>query len=315
MRHRQGKMLKVLLVLLAVAGMTTLPAQGWAQSPQEICFDVGTAIDNGDFSNSVLTEDPDNDGLINYWECYGLKEADPAARLNWPGPLTKPGDSNYDPNKELLDPTKANVFFIIKPLDPGSEFPGDPMLMLKDLTKNKTENGLEIVPLLIPDLEVKSNDPIEDRTITLASSTSHGFMSNWTKAIRISESDDTSDIYLWGKCKQGTPLHLDNCTIYTHAIRLGLSEKCAGYNPCELISSDSSFSDFEEMVQETIAKIVAHEGGHTLALSLTCDRKTGICHNKGSGAVMEAFALFKQGTWKIGTDFVSSNIDGFQLHD
>jgi len=324
-------LLKVLLVLLALAA---LPAQGRAQSPADIiCAGVEAAITNGDLGNQILTEDPDGDGLINYFECKGtVDEAgnrDQAAAIDWPGLLSAPVA-----DKEPLDPTKPNVFFFIKPLPAAeTEFPDDPRDLLKHLVKPRADMGLGIVPLFIDPDEFPvgtcpncPSDPIQDRAITRGEPTSLGFMSTWSKAVRITESKDISDIYLWGKCKQGTPLYLDNCTINTHAIRLGLAEKCARYDSCEFVFSESSLDRvvyapyenndvFDAMVKETAAKIAAHEGGHTLWLSLNCSNKTGICHNKGSGEVMEAFVVFKRGKWKMGTYFDSNNVDGFKMYE
>jgi hypothetical protein len=220
--------------------------------------------------------DYDSDGFTDEMECDGIPTVDGATVFS--------------------NPNLKDLFIYLVPTA-TSNLPENPLEYITDST---AAGGLGII--------VRSIDPAlatDVRAVTSASP---------QKAIRITESTDTSSTDVLGYANCGTPNGLDNAVIYTQRITNFIDTKCSG-KVCE---DNAGITDINLIKNKFIKHTIAHESGHMMNLTTTYNSRFGGYHYKtGTNVILDQSVLYtdKAGkvTWYLGTDYTAADQAGVKL--
>jgi len=193
-----------------------------------------------------------------------------------------------------LDPATKDLFVILIPAG-TSNIPGNP---LEYIYMPKSVGGLAIATHQIAEGQT---DP--SRVVSPSSS---------QKAIRITESLDTSNLNILGSASYGTPNGLDNATVYTQRIIEFIKSKCGTNYATNTNCLDNTGNYGQAVVNKYIKHTIAHEAGHMMKLTKVYDSKNGGNHYKtGTNVIMDQSVYYtsKSGkvTFYMGTTFTSND--------
>lgn len=202
---------------------------------------------------AATSADADSDGYTDIEECAGLTLLDGTVVPNC-GAGTGPVG--------CLNPDAKDLFVIIVPATPSSLLPSNPLAYLSALG-------------------------ITTHTITVAQAGTDRSITSSQKAVKVTESLDTSETIL-GIANYGTPNGLDLATIFTARIKNFVTSKCtaAGITTCKEYYTGLTVMD--DIINHYMKNTIAHEIGHITSLTSTYNSRFGGYHYKtGSGVVME----------------------------
>jgi hypothetical protein len=259
------------LLVMAALGLVILPIQVQAQVN---CATAGAA-------------DFDNDGFTDAQECNGISlDQGAAAVVLFPSCV-----GTALPRSQCLDPNTRDLFVILVSATPVSLIPADPLGLI---SKPQAQGGLGIATHTI-----SLDQAGADRTVSSASP---------QKAVRITESLNTTSGDILGFCNQGTPNDLDGCTVFTQRI----------INFVNSVYASVGQTPPAGLVDTYIRHTIAHENGHSVAVAVDYNSRFGGNHQKsGSGVVMEQSVSYsvKGGnvTFNISIDFADPDKTGAKL--
>jgi hypothetical protein len=281
-----GMAFRSAVVLLAALLFLLTPGQVRAQlTPEQVC------------NSQPADGDYDGDGFLNGEECEGLK-LENGATITWPGLHTL----NPPANKPALNPAKRDILVVLARTSP-SYIPAAPF----DYISQPQPYGLATNVYEIPAADVPTVLSADRMVINRGNT--------FQKAVKMQESLSASSVL--GRCDEAwaTPNGLDNCFVFTKAIRDFVDATCAG------ISNKSKCMD--SLTQTTplttpsiydiyIKHTLAHECGHDVKLRGIYVSNTGGYHYASTDKVILSQSVyFKAGgsavTWYIGTRYYSPN--------
>lgn len=194
-----------------------------------------------------------------------------------------------------LDPVTKDLFVILVPATP-SNIPANP---LEYVSKTLAEGGLAIATH-----EIASAQAGPDREITGSST---------QKAVRITESLDTSNDVILGISQYGTPNQLDLATVYTQRIKNHIMSVCGssfGTSKC----ADNTGVSSQALIEKYIKHTIAHEAAHMLTLTTIYNNRLGGHHYKtGTNVILDQSVYYKGTTFYVGTTFTSADKSGATL--
>ena len=227
---------------------------------------------------SPTNDDTDGDGLTDIEECTGLTQAVGAtAAINIASCITPPIvtiESTETPTTTAvvdratcLDPNTKDLFVILVPAVQGSLLPADPLALI---SKAVSQGGLDVTVHRIEAAQAGPNREVTNRVAIEGPATQQ-------KAIRITENlDPTGDIM--GISNYGTPNGLDGAVVYTQRIK----------NLVQSVYAQANQTAPAEVIATHIRHTIAHEAGHTAALTKDYNARFGGNHYKtGTVVVME----------------------------
>jgi hypothetical protein len=275
--------LGALTALAVLVGLTILPTSASAVD----CANVPAGS----------TTDTDRDGLTDRQECDGITTLGTR-------PKTFPPCDGVIQRAACVDPNSKDVFVIYRPLSSGSlltgtdvpaGFPFGPLQYPCTRSDGTSWCGSAgtlrydgFTALGITTHQLTPEEAASDRTVSNVST---------QKAIRVSESLDTSATDVLGYCSWGTPLGLDGCTIYTQRAKNFIDSKCS--------TAKDNVTNRRHVFLAYATFLAIHEGGHALGgLTSVNDPSVGGYHYASSSKVMMAQAAEystqgKKCTWYI----------------
>jgi hypothetical protein len=193
---------------------------------------------------------------------------------------------------QCLDPATKDLFVIL----------------VKALPSNIPSNPLEYVsmPLSVGGLAIATHEIAENQTLNRVVSSSSP-----QKAIRITESLDTSNLSILASASYGTPNGLDNATVYTQRI-IDLIKSICGSSYGTSNCKDSTGVYGQDLINKYIKNTIAHEAGHMMKLTKIYNANYGGYHYKtGTGVTMDQSVYYtsKSGkvTFYIGAKFTAND--------
>jgi len=246
----------------------------------------------------AMAADTDWDGFPDARETGTGLVLPPGASSGDPGSVTfPPCTSGADPST-CVDFNRIDLFVILRqPAD--TKITATPLQLMDLISRSFADFGLDIS--IHPIDESLAGPDREVYCIDGAACTDVG-----QKAVRITEVTSIPQAIL-GYCPQGTPMGLDDATVYTGEIErfvkstcgIGTTEEktCQAYVgediPANLVSG------YQNVIDEYIEYVTIHEIGHTMELALDYNRRFGGNHSKtGTGFIMDQTAVLtdKKGT-------------------
>lgn len=201
---------------------------------------------------AATAADADSDGFTDIEECSGLTLTDGTA---------VPNCSNGTGSAGCLNPDKKDLFVILVPAAPSLLPP----------------NPLQYVPALgVIAHQITASQATVDRNVT-----------STQKAVRVTESLDTSEVTL-GASNYGTPNGLDKATIFTQRIKNFVTSTCtaAGITSCK--EYYTGLAVMNDIINHYMKNTISHEIGHVLQLTSVYNSRYGGYHYQtGSGVIME----------------------------
>jgi hypothetical protein len=292
---RTVRRLGALAALAVLVGLTMLPTSASAVD----CANVPAGS----------TTDTDRDGFTDRQECDGITTL--GTRPKTFPPCGAPDANGVIANRAAcVDLNSKDVFVIYKPLSSGSlltgtdvpaGFPFAPVAYSCRRSATDTSSwcggAAELrydgfTALRITAHQLTPEEAASDRTVSSVST---------QKAIRISESLDTSATDVLGYCSWGTPLGLDGCTIYTQRAKNFIDSKCN--------TAKDNVTNRRAVLLAYANFLAIHEGGHALGgLTSVNDPSVGGYHYASSSNVIMAQAAEystqgKRCTWYIPSAF------------
>jgi hypothetical protein len=263
--------------------------------PQRSPMQISTQLTPDQVCSSQPPEgDYDGDGILNVEECKGFVQGNNGATLTWPGWL-QPSTAG----KPRLNPTQRDLFIVLLRTNP-SYIPGTPF----EFISKAPPDGLGINVYEIPAADVQAvlgaDRNVVDRGTT------------FQKAIKISESLSASAAL--GKCDEAwaTPNGLDNCFVFTKAIKDHIDATCAGIADIKCMDNLTGKTPQTGLYDVYIKHTIAHECGHDVKLRGTYVSSTGGYHYASSDNVILSQSVdFRRSgktvTWFIGTRYTWPN--------
>jgi hypothetical protein len=185
-----------------------------------------------------------------------------------------------------------DLFVIFRKATSSSWISSDPLVLMNLVTRSNAESGLNISLHVIEESWAGS-----DREILCDAFDVPYCIAPVQKALRITEVTTTPQPVL-GYCPQGTPMGLDDATVYTGAIADFVHSVCSGKNcqayvgeqvPANLVTGE------DDVIAKYIEYVTIHEIGHTIALSLNYERRFGGYHYKtGTNFIMDQSIVYKE---------------------
>jgi hypothetical protein len=281
------------LALLAALLFLLTPGQVRALTSAEIC------------GNPILdpSGDYDGDGFTNLEECNGLIAGQNGATISWPGYI---GSST----STRLDPTKRDLFVVLVRTSPSNIPTYDPYEFIR--AAPPVGLGTEVREIPAADVQTVLNN---DRKVIQRTN------GTFQKAVKITESLSASAVL--GRCDEewATPNGLDNCFVFTKAIKDHVYATCAalssmsyckdsvtGATPLTNQSTNPPFSIYDLYIKHTIA----HECGHDMKLRGIYVSSTGGYHYASTDKVVVSQSVFYKASksavaWYIGKLYYSPN--------
>jgi hypothetical protein len=274
--------------LAVVLGLVMLPSSAWAVD----CAQVP----------SGSTTDSDRDGFTDRQECDGITTLGTRPKTF---PRCVADTSGVIQNRAAcVDPDSRDVFVIYRPLSSGSlltgtdvpaGFPFGPLQYPCTRSDGTSWCGSAgtlryagFTALGLTAHQLTPEEAASDRTVSSVST---------QKAVRISESLDTSSPAELGYCSYGTPLGLDGCTIFTQRAKNFIDTKCN--------TAKDNVTNRRQVLLAYATFLAIHEAAHALGgLTSTNDPNVGGYHYASSSRVMmsQAAEYSTQGkrcTWYI----------------
>jgi hypothetical protein len=282
---KNRRFLKYMLIV-ALGGMIVFLSQGPAKAGV-ICSPTMSQ-----------TTDSDRDGFTDYLECYGLTLKN--------GSFV-PGRANCNGGTNCLDPDNKDLFVILVPATPTSYLPPNSLQLVSNPI---SQGGLGItVHLIYP----TASYPFTDRTVASSST---------QKAVRVTESLDTTSPNVLGFSNTGTPNGLDMATIYTQRIINFIKSACGNSYGTSTCADSSGIYDSTgnlALTQKYIIHTIDHEVGHVLGpLAPVYNANYGGYHYKsGTNVIMDQSIYYtsKEGkvTFYIGTGYTAPDQSSAKL--
>lgn len=255
-------------------------------TPEQVCADENPS---GDY---------DSDGFLNGEECTGLVQGQNGATLTWPGWQTQTPPP-LPPDKPRLNPVKRDLFIVLQRTNP-TNIPDNPF----EYISQAPPDGLGINVYEIPAAEVQPVLGAGRMMINRGS--------RYQKAIKIQESLSASPVL--GRCDEAwaTPNGLDNCFVFTGAIKDHIDEVCAGISDSkckdDLTGTTPSTGLYDVYIQHTIA----HECGHDVKLrGIYVPSYGGYHYASTDNVILSQSVDFRRSgksvRWFIGTRYTSPN--------
>jgi hypothetical protein len=245
--------------------------------------------------------DSDLDGLFDYEECYGI----PLGGVIFPGKI-----SNIATRADRLDPDSEDLFVVLVPRTGGYfQLLTNPLQYVSDPI---SAGGLQVAVHVINQSQVLSGT---DRNVTASQ-----------KAVRVTESLDTSTPNLLGFSNTGIPNGLDLATIYTLRINNFIKSACgASYSTSKCADSTGVYDTVGAngnlaLTKKYILHTIAHEVAHMLGpLAPAYNAKFGGYHYKsGTNVIMDQSVYYtsKSGTvtFYSGTKYTAADQNAVALH-
>ena len=251
--------------------------------------------------------DADQDGFTDDQECNGIWTLGTLPKFF---PYCGSAEAAGLGRDQCVDPDSRDLFVIFRPASSGSLLTGNPNLppgfpfapvQFSCLRTDGTSwcggagtlryDGFSA--LGIATHQLTPEQAASDRTVASGST---------QKAVRVSESLDTSSTVVLGHCSWGTPLGLDGCTIYTKRTKNFIDSKCN-------LAKDTTATNRNHVFVAYVTFLAVHEGGHTLGgLTSVSDPNLGGYHYAStSNSIMAQAAEYstqgKKCTWYIPTDW------------
>jgi len=233
----------------------------------------------------VWAQDADNDGFTDVQESTPIILHDNSTFPSCVG-------GGYQ-RANCLDPASKDLFVIVVPAM-STLIPANP---LEFVSRNQTSGGLGIATH-----EIDQGQAGPDREIA-----------GTQKAVRISESLDTSNDIILGISQYGTPNGPDLATVYTQRIKNHIMSVCGssfGTSKC----ADNTGVSSQALIDKYIKHTIAHEAAHMLTLTTTYNDRLGGHHYKtGTNVILDQSVYYKGTTFYIGTTFTSADKSGAAL--
>lgn len=274
------------VALLAALVVLLAPGQAGAQlDPAAICANT-----------AQYGEDADGDGFLNGEECTGFTKD-----LNAGVYTTISGwQCTQNCTAEKLNPAKRDLFVVLVRAAIGNIPTQDPY----EYIKADPPGGLGTNVHEVPDADVRA-----DRLVIYRSPTS------FQKAVKVTESLSASPVL--GKCDEAwaTPNGLDNCFVFTKAIKDHVDAKCASLsdkNKCKDSVTGYTPLTTPSIYDLYIKHTLAHECGHDMKLRGIYVSSTGGYHYASTDKVVVSQSVFYKAsksavTWYIGKIYYSPN--------
>jgi hypothetical protein len=235
----------------------------------------------------VWAQDADNDGFTD------AQEKPPGIYLWGDGSPFPSCVGTGLPRDSCLDPASKDLFVIVVPAA-STLIPANP---LEFVSRDQTSGGLGIATH-----EIAQGQAGPDREIA-----------GTQKAVRISESLDTSNDIILGISQYGTPNGPDLATVYTQRIKNHIMSVCGssfGTSKC----ADNTGVSSQDLIDKYIKHTIAHEAAHMLTLTTTYNDRLGGHHYKtGTNVILDQSVYYKGTTFYIGTTFTSADKSGAAL--
>lgn len=258
MTNKQGvlvtsaRRLCALAALAVLLGLVMLPGSAWAVS----CPPPDRNVDT------------DGDGFTDGQECDGITTITPPGAPTNTIPACVPDATTgvITNRRDCVDLNSRDVFAIYKPMSSDSLLTGNPDLPAEFpfgalqfsciRSDGSSWCGTGVTSLSFDGYsalgvtvhQLTPDQAASDRTVSSVST---------QKAVRISESLNTSAKDPLGYCSWGTPLGLDGCTIYTKRAKNFIDEKCN-------LAKDTTATNRNHVFVAYAALLAVHEGAHAL---------------------------------------------------
>ena len=239
----------------------------------------------------ALAIDNDADGIPDELESAGGPGVALPPGAAVPAVTYRPCEPGDERNK-CVDVGSMDLFVIFRKAEPNISFISDPLELMDLVTRSNIESGLNISLHLI---EESLAGP--DREILCDEFDGPYCIAPVQKALRITEITTIPQPVL-GYCPQGTPMGLDDATVYTGAVADFVHSVCSGKN-CQAYVGEQVSANLvtgeDNVIDKYIEYVTIHEIGHTIDLSLNYDRRFGGYHYKtGTDYIMDQSVVYKE---------------------